>query len=627
MAGRGRLLALLLIAALSAAPYLARGGLRTFTQLDDSAYVPDNGIVLRGLGVEGVRWAFTTFHMGNWHPLTWLSHLFAATLFGADAWWHHQWNVLFHALNAALLFVALGRLTGSPWRSALVAALFGVHPLHVESVAWVAEHKDVLSGFFFMLVLLAYERHARRPGARRLAVVTLLLAAGLMAKPMLVTVPFVLLLLDFWPLGRLRGSGGVGGIALRSALLEKLPLFALALGSSVVTYLAQQAGGAVVSAGKLPVPYRAANAVVSYGEYLRTALWPWPLAVFYPYPGAQPWWRVAAAAAVLVAASAGVAALRRRGYLAAGWFWFVGMLVPVIGLVQVGNQARADRYMYLPLAGLLVAGVWGGADLAWRRRGAAAGAAAALVVALAALCAVQADFWRDSETLFRHTLAVSGESGIIRNNLGTALFRAGRKEEAVEHFREAVHGNPGSLLFRTNLVTTLAEVGRREEALAHYREGLRLNPGAVAARESFAIALLEAGRPEEAIGELRALLETAPSAPAYTNLGSALALAGRAGESEEAFRAALSLDPAYVGAHLGAAVACAGRGDFPGAFRHLLQAAALAPGDGRLPGAFAEILARPGAREAFEKARAADPALGELAARLRARMAQRSSGS
>ncbi|HWR98065.1 MAG TPA: hypothetical protein VN317_06540, partial [Candidatus Methanoperedens sp.] len=344
MSRRATLLLALLVAALSAAPYLVRGGLGTFMYLDDGAYLLDNGIVLRGLAVEGIRWAFTTFHMGNWHPLTWLSHQFAATLFGADAWWHHQWNVLFHALNAALLFVALGRLTGSPWRSALVAVLFGVHPLHVESVAWVAEHKDVLSGFFFMLVLLAYERHARRPGARRLAVVTLLLAAGLMAKPMLVTVPFVLLLLDFWPLGRLRGSGGVGGIAWRSALLEKLPLFALALVSSVVAYAAQQAVGAVVHPVRLSLAARFANAVVAYGEYLRTAVWPWPLAVYYPHPGAHPWWRVAAAAAVFGAATAGVAVLRRRGWLATGWFWFVGMLVPVIGLVQVGNQARADRY-------------------------------------------------------------------------------------------------------------------------------------------------------------------------------------------------------------------------------------------------------------------------------------------
>ncbi|HWR97898.1 MAG TPA: hypothetical protein VN317_05690, partial [Candidatus Methanoperedens sp.] len=426
------LLVALALALLAAAPYFADGGRRAFVLLDDDVYIYENRAVLDGLSAGGVRWAFTTFSEGNWHPLTWLAHMAVATLFGADPWWHHAATVALHALATALFFAVLLRLTGAAARSAFAAALFAVHPLHVESVAWAAELKDVLSGCFFMFVLLAYGRHVRQPGTSRFVVVALLLAAGLMAKSMLVTVPFVLLLLDWWPLGRCGSPGGAGRIAWGRALVEKAPLFALVLASSLLTFAAQRAGGAVVGADFLPVWDRIGNGVISCVDYLRTALCPRGLAVFYPYrPLVEPW-RVAVGGAILAAAATAVLALRRRGYLATGWLWFVGMLVPVIGLVQIGGQARADRYMYLPLAGLAIVLAWGAGDGARRlgRPALTAGAAAVVVAVLATLATRQAGYWRDGETLFRRALAVTTDNAMIHNNLGVVLVNSGRTVEA-----------------------------------------------------------------------------------------------------------------------------------------------------------------------------------------------------
>jgi len=459
----------LALAAAAAAPYLVAGVSRSFVNLDDDLYVYGNPHVSAGLTWAGVRWAFTAFQASNWHPLTWLSHMLDVSLFGLAAYGHHLTNILLHALATALLFTALRRLTGAIWPSAFVAALFGVHPLHVESVAWVAERKDVLSGVIFALVLLAYERFARRGSRGRMLPVALLLALGLAAKPMLVTVPFLLLLLDFWPLGRLRPAAGgpVPGrprVPWARLLAEKTPLLLLAAASSVVTYAAQEAGGSVARLGCFPPAVRLANAAVSVVVYLNNVFWPTDLSVFYPLPlQALPPWMVAGAALALAAVSAAVlAALRRRGYLAVGWFWFLGMLVPVIGIVQVGEQMRADRYLYLPLTGLGVLVAWGLPELlrGWRRGGVALGVAAVAGLALlGGVAAERARDWRDAPTLFSRALAVTPNNRLIVHYLCSALILERRYNEAGGCLTEAVRVWPWDTEARAELADLMRQQG------------------------------------------------------------------------------------------------------------------------------------------------------------------------
>jgi Flp pilus assembly protein TadD len=539
------------LAVLAAVPYLARGGLRSFVNLDDNEYVFENAFVRKGLTLDGLRWAFTSFHSGNWHPLTWLSHMLDVSLFGLDATWHHATNVALHALTTALLFTALRRLTGIRWPSALAAALFAVHPLHVESVAWVAERKDVLSGLLFVLVLLAYERCARRRGAWRCLPVAGLLALGLMAKPMLVTTPFVLLLLDFWPLARLRAPAAGAARGPRapwvSPAAEKLPLLALCAASAVVTFLAQRAGGAVPGLGELAPGARVANAVVSCAWYLVKTFWPFSLAVYYPHHVEVSPWRLVAAVPALTAMTALVIARRRRlPYLAVGWCWFLGMLVPVIGIVQIGGQAMADRYTYLPAIGLFLA-------LAWflRERGRAPGvlravsaAAAALLVPLSAASVLQAGYWRDEETLYRHALAVTSGNWLAHANLGASLVAAKRHEEAMVHLREAIRLAPDYDHAHNNLGVALGALGRPDEAEAAYRRALTLSPRYFEARFNLANAYAEAGRTPEAVAAYREALAVKPdAAAAHYNLARSLAALGRTGESLQHYREALRLDP------------------------------------------------------------------------------------
>jgi hypothetical protein len=435
----------LVLSLLAALPYLAVGGLDAFINMDDDVYVYENPRVLKGLTIEGVRWAFTAFHISNWHPLTWLSHMTDVTIFGNDARGHHLVNILLHSLNTSLLFLSLFRMTAALWRSALVAALFALHPLHIESVAWIAERKDVLSGLFFMLVLLAYEWYVRRGGRRRYLLVALFLALGLMAKPMLVTVPFLLLLLDLWPLGRTAWAAPAGGgegspVSPGRLLWEKVPLLALALVSSGITFLAQRAGGAIKTLEFIGTDLRLANVAVSYVAYIGKTLWPLSLSMYYPFPPEMPpGWKVGGAVLVTAAVTAAAVFLRRRPYFLVGWLWYLGMLVPVIGLVQVGDQAMADRYAYLPLTGLFVMAVWGSAELLrGRRRRWSVGAAAGVLLILTPLAARQAGYWKDSITLFSHALSVAPGSHIIHNNLANSLVRAGRTNEAITHYREAL---------------------------------------------------------------------------------------------------------------------------------------------------------------------------------------------
>lgn len=442
-----------------------------FVLWDDDLYVTAQPIVLEGLTWKGLVWAFTSEQASNWHPLTGLSHMLDVELFGTWAGGHHLTSVILHALNTALLFLVLGSLTGREWPSLVVAALFGVHPLHVESVAWVAERKDVLSGFFAIASIGAYGAYAARSragggGAARYLLALILFALGLLSKPMLVTLPMVVLLLAVWPLGRVRERGWT------RVVLELTPWFVLSAASSVVTLLVQRSSGAMDSSTIVPFASRVTNALVALLRYLQHTFWPADLAVLYPHPnlvGGTPLTSgaIVVAALVLVAVSAGVLVLR-RGYLTVGWLWFVGMLVPVLGFVQVGSQAYADRYTYLPLVGLFVAVVFGVAELVERGRvprGLAMGLGLAVPLACCVRTHAQLVVWRDSRTLFEHSLSIAPRAPILLHNLGNVLFAEELYDQAAERFREGLAIAPGYSELRIGLAVALREGGDAEAAL------------------------------------------------------------------------------------------------------------------------------------------------------------------
>jgi protein O-mannosyl-transferase len=516
-------------------PVLSSG----FIDFDDGDYIIGNAPVRSGLSWRGVVWALTTGHASNWHPLTWLSHMLDVQLFGLSAGGHHAVNLLFHVVNVILLFLLLKQMTGALWRSGIVAGFFALHPMHVESVAWVSERKDVLSAFFFLLTLLAYAKYAARKENRGLrtadapssilhppssttprpalwyALSLLLFALGLMSKPMLVTLPFVLLLLDYWPLRRFDLSTLHSPLStLRPLLLEKLPFFALSLVSSVVTFLVQRTAGAMAPLNAMPLPDRLENALVAYVRYLGKLLWPNELAIFYPRVAGLHMVYLVGAGLLLAALTAATLLLARRWrFLATGWFWFAGMLIPVIGLVQVGNQSMADRYSYLPYIGLFVVIVWGAGAFA-ARYPLTARPLAALSGVLLALCAlatgVQAGFWHDSETLFGHALAVTRENATAHFSMANALIERGQIPEGVEHLQEALRIEPNFANAYGRLAYLRAGQGNFEEATTGYRKALQIKPDLT-----------------EALNNLAWLLATCPD-PKFRNGVEAVRLAERA---------------------------------------------------------------------------------------------------
>ena len=561
-----------------------------FLNFDDGKYVSENPIVQAGLTWAGVKWAFTTWHMANWHPLTWLSHMLDCQLFGSNAGGHHLVNVFFHAINAVLLFLLLLRMTHALWQSAFVAAVFAWHPLRVESVAWVAERKDLLSAFFGLLTLMAYVRYAgkskvrnqttdfeplasrlRPPASGSYWLALGLFALGLMAKPMLVTLPFVLLLLDYWPLNRVPGFE-FRVSSWRGLVLEKWPFFALAAASCVVTFIAQQSGGSVAPLERDPMGLRLENVVVSYAMYLFKTVCPVNLAVIYPLPEEIPWAQTLAATVILGLISWRVWRGRRdKPYLLTGWLWFLGMLVPVIGLVQVGFQSMADRYTYLPLIGVLIGVTFGVGDWVVKRR-----FKAAILILVAGIVlggclfatARQLRFWQDSETLFAHALAVTQGNHVAHNDLGMALLQKGQVDEAIAHFQKAVEIRADYVRALHNLGAALMQRGRVDEAIAPLQKALELEPKYAAAHYTFGTALLKKGRVEEAIAHYQAALEdqpqnvgiannlawvlaTSPTAP-LRNGAKAVELA------EQADRLSDSKNPGVIGT-LAAAYAEAGR--------------------------------------------------------------------
>jgi Flp pilus assembly protein TadD len=567
-----------------------------FVNFDDPAHIVDNPAVRAGLSLEGLRHAFTDTADAGWIPLTWLSRLLDVTLFGMNAGAHHLVNLLFHILCATMLFLFLRRATGRRWESALVAALFAVHPLHVESVAWVIERKDVLSTFFGLLALDAYASGAGPSGERRIARTALFLLLGLMSKPILVTLPFLLLLLDAWPLGRMRIPGapslsGSSPIPLRRLLVEKIPLFALSALFCVVTLAGQGSENAIASLDSFPVGTRIANALASAATYLWKTVFPAGLAAHYPHPGATlPAWKVALSAATLAGSTLfAVLQARSRPWIAVGWFWYLGTLVPVLGLVQAGSQGMADRCTYIPLIGIFVVVAWGGSGIASRLGlppAVRAAAAAACLAALSVLSFVQAGYWRSSTALFEHAIEVTRGNYLAHNQLGHALMREGRTAEAIAHFREALRINPDYPDAHHNLGDALRSLGQDGEAIAHYREAVRLAPGAES-YNNLGVALMRTGAFEEGIARFREAVRIRPGyAGARNNLGIALLETGRDGEAESQFREAVRVDPAFADAWNNLGIALARRGAPAEARACFETAVRLSPGH---PGARANL--------------------------------------
>ncbi len=645
--------------------------LNEFVGYDDDRYVTENPHVKAGMTPESVLWAFTTTRASNWHPLTWLSHMLDCELFGLNPYGHHLTNLLFHVANTLMLFWVFNRMTGAVWRSAFVAALFAMHPLHVESVAWVAERKDVLSGLFWMLTMAAYVRYARRPGIWRYMLVFLALCLGLMAKPMLVTLPLVLLLLDYWPLERLQWyrrseveelqEGESGTVTYQRAsprrlILEKIPLFGLAAASSVITFVIQQSKGVVRSGETFPSSARISNALVCYISYITKMIYPNRLAVLYPHPGdSLPVWKTTVCLLILVVVSAGIIYLgRRRRYLAVGWWWYLGTLVPVIGLVQVGVQAMADRYTYLPLVGIFIMIAWGAGELTakWRYKRIGLAVTAGIVLTTLAICTrVQLRHWRNNLALFGRTLKVTENNYVMQSNYGGAMFEEGRFDDALAQFNEALRINPKYADARRNAGIVLLRQGKIDEAIAafaevlsyrgdwpithnylglahaqkgefdlavqNYNAALQLKPNYVEAFKNLGIVLKEQGKTNEAISKWVKALEFEPDNPdVHYNMGTVMAEQSRYEQAIHHFNITLAARPDWPEAHhnLGAVYYLWGKLDL--AAQHCAEAIRLSPDYYDAHQNMAMVMAKQGkldeAIKHFNKALEAEPPRPEV---------------
>jgi Flp pilus assembly protein TadD len=554
-----------------------------FVNFDDPDYVTQNRHVTSGLSAEGTRWAFTTFTNGNWHPLTWLSLQLDASLWWPDPRGFHLTSVLVHAVNAALLFLTLRMMTGTVWRSAAVALLFAIHPLRVESVAWISERKDVLSAWFGLLALLAYVVYLRRPSVVRYLGILVTFALSLLCKPMLITLPCLLLVLDWWPLDRVRRAADW-----RRLVTEKLPLFVLVVLSAAVAYQAQAERSAVATLEQFPLKVRIENGAVSYVTYIGKTAWPVDLAVYYPHPIYRPAARegqavafAAFAGALFLLSTCTVVAIRMRRrapYLLAGWLWYFGTLVPVIGILQVGSQAYADRYSYFPQIGLLLALCWGVTDLAGRRAGWTLAAAAALAVALALVTRAQLGVWKDSVTLWQHALQATFSTATAEMNLGTALEERKDLSGAAEHYRKAIEDEPnsvgahismGNIFFRRNQLKEAAQEWKTANKLAPNQPEILFNLGRIeSSRGAFG--------PADAYF-LEALTLRPNYSEARVGLGLSLLFQGKGEQSLFQLREAERLDPESAVVHSAFGMVLEQRGDLAGAARHFESAVRFAP--------------------------------------------------
>jgi protein O-mannosyl-transferase len=520
-----------------------------FISFDDPQYVTENPQVLKGLDRESAVWAFTTSQASNWHPLTWLSLLLDRELYGRNAGGYHWTNVILHLLAGLILFLALSRMTASLWRSGLVAALFLVHPLHVESVAWVAERKDVLSGLFWMMGIWCYAGYVERPGPVRYLWVVLSLACGLLSKPMVVTFPFVLLLLDGWPLGRTVGGKSRWG----RLVWEKIPLFLLSAAGSIITFLVQKESQAISSLSAMPLGDRLANATVSYAAYLGKTFWPAGLSIYYPYNGPPPFGHLVSALALLVLITVmAILMIHRRPYLLVGWLWYLGTLVPVIGIVQVGSQAMADRYTYLPLVGVFILTVWGVKDLldGCRARkaiwGLVSGFVMVVMVVLVILTQTQVRYWKDTPTLFGQALRNTERNFMAHQILAEDRAKAGDLTGAENHYREAIRIKPSFKQAYNSLGHLLMIRGKHDEAGPLLEKTLQIDPTFVPAMKNLGDVRMRQGRLKDAIPIYRkAVLFGEEDPELLNNYGVALFFKGEKKEAVLKIRAALRLKPDY----------------------------------------------------------------------------------
>jgi tetratricopeptide (TPR) repeat protein len=566
-----------------------------FINLDDNVYITDNRPIQDGLRLEGVIWTFTTIHAGHWHPLTWLSHMLDCELYGLNPGGHHLTNLAFHIANTLLLFLVLKQMTGRVWISGFVAALFALHPLRVESVAWVAERKDVLSTFFWVLTIWAYVRYVERPRLHRYLLVLLCFALGLSSKPMFVTLPFILLLLDYWPLSRFQfGQATVSDEPHRSMdtrdqktsslhlVEEKAPLFLLSAVLSIITVFAQQKGGAVGSLESYSLQSRIANALISYVSYIEKMIWPHHLAVFYPYPEAFPIWKVVGSGLLLIGVSVLVIrAARKLPSLAVGWFWYLGTLVPVIGLVQVGMQAMADRFTYIPLIGLFIMISYSIPNLpaGWSTRKIILCLfAGLLILILMILTTLQVKHWQNDITLFEHSLKVTANNYLSHNNLGVALYRQGKNQGAIGHFTEALKIKPDYGEAHNNLGAALERQGATRKALDHYAEALRIKPDNAKVLNNLGTFFLRQGESQEAMVHFTEALRIEPDyAEVHYNLGALLLRQGKSQEAVVHFTEALRNKRDYVEAHNSLGIVLERLGRIQEAIGHYTEALRIKP--------------------------------------------------
>ncbi len=570
----------LIVATIAAYWQIAGNG---FINFDDPEYLYANPHVLKGLTPENLVWALSATDYSNWHPLTWLVHMLNYQLFGLNPSGHHLVSLGLHTANVVVLFLLLRRMTGALWRSAAVAALFALHPLHVESVAWAAELKDLLSTFCGFLCLYAYVRYSESPQTGRYLPVLLLLALGLMAKPMLVTLPLVMLLLDYWPLQRFgKNNGGANECSVWRIVQEKIPLVCLSSVSCLITFYAQQKGLAIRSLTETTLLARIANALTSYAAYLGKTFWPLDLAVLYPFPPEVHVWRGLLAALLLVAISFVTFRTRKScPYIIVGWLWFLGTLAPVIGIVRVGMQSMADRYMYFPLTGILIMVVWGvseaASDLRWRQAFLALATATALSLS-AAVTWRQSAYWQSNSTLYRRTLAVTGDNFIIENNLGFALDGEGRFAEATDHYHEALRIAPWYARSLLNMGVTLRKQGKVDEAVKYLQSALVQQPDNAAAYNELGVAMLQKGELDDAVTNLQLAVRFDPGlADAYYNLGLTFARAGNSVAAVDCYSRSLQLKPDDFDGHYNLGIEYARQQRYDEAIRHFNRVLALNP--------------------------------------------------
>lgn len=523
-------------------------GSHEFINFDDELFVTENIHVQEGLTWGGMKWAFTTFLAANWHPLTCLSHMTDFEFFGLNPKGHHLTSVFLHTTTALLLFLLLVRITDCLLRSFMVAALFALHPLHVESVAWVSERKDVLSALFYMLTLLVYTRYVEKPGSMRYFLTLVVYAIGLMTKPMLVTLPVILLLMDYWPLKRSMPCPGKGSLYTQQK--EKIPFFILSAASSALTLYSQKAGGALANLDNVSFQYRLANAVVSYVGYLLKMIWPTKLAILYPLPTTIPAWQICGAGFVLVIISLFVVRKRREyPYLFIGWLWYVITLLPVIGIIQVGSQAMADRYTYLPLIGPFIMVVWGAYEHLPVRRQRNTILISSGVLAITLLGFVtwqQIGFWKNSTTVFRHAVEVTDNNKIAFINLGVALSKSGKTDEAIRHYISGLQNSFFAADAHVNLGILLAAQGNYAKAVQHYRQALQIRQDDPEAWYNLGLALAGQGKPDEAIAHFREALRLTPDdADTHNNIGVLLSAKGSLTEAITHYSEALRIRPDF----------------------------------------------------------------------------------